>query len=232
MKTRLGGLRSERSVGGNSTRLQFFWGGARRASTLPQLDDSGSSLNPPKAHFVLDGVACLKRQAHWVDEGWERLTHDAAPEGVAPRKVESHASSPVRGRETPWKGVAKSRIAISKRILEVLARANSGVIAFARAGHDASLPGQNPVELAFEELSDRLFMDSRASRWCSPPAMLPMPPFAGINMETLPCRASSPTGLTPKAPKSMVWCTSKAPSPLAGACPAWRGRCSEVRQHP
>ncbi|MFH1057544.1 MAG: DUF3800 domain-containing protein [Pseudomonadota bacterium] len=127
----------------------LFWGDMY----LLYLDDSGSSLNPQETHFVLGGVACFERQVHWVNAGLEQLALEVAPEGVDPSAFEFHASSLRRGREAPWKGVTKpERIAVSQKVLAVLARANRGVIAFACAVHKASFPGQDPVELAFEEL--------------------------------------------------------------------------------
>lgn len=123
---------------------------------LLYLDDSGSSLNPHETHFVLGGVACFERQVHWVNTRLDQLAEEVAPEGVDPGSFEFHASTLRRGGEAPWKGVRKpERIEISRRVLEVLAQANQGVIAFACAVHKASFPGRDPVELAFEELCNR-----------------------------------------------------------------------------
>jgi hypothetical protein len=123
---------------------------------LLYLDDSGSSLNPQETHFVLGGIACFERQVHWVNASLELLAQNVAPNGTDPDRCEFHASVLRRGKEAPWKGVSKpDRIEISRRVLGVLAQANPGVAAFACAVHKASFPGQDPVELAFEELCSR-----------------------------------------------------------------------------
>lgn len=119
------------------------------------LDDSGSASDPSMEHFVLGGVCIPEENIRWLSSKLERyattLDHNN------PKNVEFHAAECYRGAIAPWKEMhdKKERISVIKNVLGTVDDARPGVVVLGCAIHKPSFPGQDPVELAFEDLSSR-----------------------------------------------------------------------------
>jgi len=121
---------------------------------LLYLDDSGSASNASEAHLVLGGVSIYEAQAEWITSELDKLaqTIDAAN----PYGVEFHASEIFSRRVEPWKRMSRDEArGMIKAVLGVLAASHETARAFACVVHKQSFVGQDPMELAFEELCNR-----------------------------------------------------------------------------
>ncbi|MHC1739714.1 MAG: DUF3800 domain-containing protein [Anaerolineaceae bacterium] len=118
------------------------------------LDDSGSSKNPNESHFVLGGVCVPEESLRWLSSRLELLAEELNP-GFS-KYSEFHASEIFRGVEEPWKNMTKeNRIDVIKRVLGYINSSRKKITVFACAVHKDSFPGQDPVLMAFEDLSSR-----------------------------------------------------------------------------
>lgn len=121
---------------------------------LLYLDDSGSASNPQEEYLVLGGVAVFEAQVDFITRQLDALAEQICPE--APRSVEFHASEIFSRRSAPWKTMSRDEaIGTIKSVLKVLAGSYDTARAFACAVHKKSYTGQDPMELAFEELCNR-----------------------------------------------------------------------------
>jgi hypothetical protein len=128
---------------------------------LLYLDDSGSVNNQSEEHFVLGGVCVPETSVYWLTNELDKLAKTAYDQD--PDSVEFHASAIFGGRTLPWnlggfKKDKKNRIDIIKSVLLTLKHANPDVVTFACAVHKSSYPEQDPVKLAFEDLTSRFDM--------------------------------------------------------------------------
>jgi hypothetical protein len=126
------------------------------------LDDSGSPNNPKESHFVLAGVCVPEESLRWLSSRLELFAQEIDP--TNPSTVEFHAAECFRAVESPWKTMVKEkRIEVIKTVLLKLKDAKSNVVIFGCAVHKASFPNQDPVEIAFEDLSSRFdkFLEHR-----------------------------------------------------------------------
>lgn len=119
------------------------------------LDDSGSADNPNEEYFVLGGVSVPENSVRWLSHQIETLAEQLSPEGSL--DVEFHASAIFGGREKPWNRYPNKaqRIDIIRSVLLTLQEARSEIVTFACAVHKASYPAQDPVHVAFEDISSR-----------------------------------------------------------------------------
>lgn len=128
------------------------------------LDDSGSIHNLHEEYFVLGGVAVPEQSIRWLSHQIELLAQQIAPNN--PEIVEFHAAEIFGGRSGFWKGITskQQRIDIIKSVLKVLDRTYPDIVTFACAVHKKSYPTDDPVIVAFEELSSRFdkFLQRRA----------------------------------------------------------------------
>jgi len=135
------------------------------------LDDFGSVANPAEDYFVLGGVCVPETSIRWLSHQVECIAQEVAP--ADPGVVEFHASEIFGGRDGVWKTIPAKvdRIAIIKRVLKVLDNAYADVVIFACAVHKRSFPAQDPVQMAFEDLSSRfdLFLRRKAASGESSP---------------------------------------------------------------
>lgn len=125
---------------------------------LLYLDDSGSINNSNEEYFVLGGVCVPETSVRWLNYEIEKLAIEIKPDN--PRLIEFHASEIFSGRDGVW-GEMKdkaARIGTIKKVLKVLDKAYSEIVAFACAVHKKSYPNQDPVNMAFEDLSSRFDM--------------------------------------------------------------------------
>jgi hypothetical protein len=124
---------------------------------LLYLDDSGSVNNAHEEYFVLGGIAVPEKSSRWLSYELEKLAEEIHPEN--PRKVEFHASEIFGGRNEIWKNFAREeRIEIIKSVFKVFDNAYTEIVTFACAVHKASFPKDDPVTMAFEDLSSRFNM--------------------------------------------------------------------------
>jgi hypothetical protein len=121
------------------------------------LDDSGSATDPNMKHFVLGGICVPEENIRWLSSQIEEYA--ASIDSENPKSVEFHAAECFRGVIHPWKTLQKiERIAVIKNVLGKLNDARPGVVIMGCAIHKDSFPGQDPVALAFEDLSSRFNM--------------------------------------------------------------------------
>ena len=121
---------------------------------LLYLDDAGSAGNAKEQYLVLGGVSAFEAQSHWITQELDKLAGDISPED--PHSVEFHASESFSRRRQPWKGLSQEEArGTIKSVLDVLAKAFDTARAFACVVHKASFPGQDPMEVAFEDLCSR-----------------------------------------------------------------------------
>ena len=119
-------------------------------------DDSGSPTDRNQEYFVLAGVAVFERQVHWIGRELDQVV--APLDQVAQRPLELHGSPMMSGRDG-WQTFSRpERIEAIKNGLGVLDKSMQSTVAFGVAVRKTSIPGENPVEWAFEELC-RLFDD-------------------------------------------------------------------------
>ncbi len=121
------------------------------------LDDSGSPQNPNEAYFVLGGISVPENSIRWLTHQISQLAEKLDPNTYP--TLEFHASEIFGGRNGIWANFKdrQARIDIIKDVLLVPenANANSEIVTFACAIHKASFPNVDPVELAYEEITDR-----------------------------------------------------------------------------
>ena len=119
------------------------------------LDDSGSVKNPLEDYFVLGGVAVPENSIRWLSHQLDKLAEELSSD--APSAIEFHAADIFGGRDGIWQTYRNrnDRIEILKRVLFILDNAYSEIVTFACAVHKGSFPDQDPVVLAFEEVSSR-----------------------------------------------------------------------------
>lgn len=122
---------------------------------LLYLDESGTVGDPTHRHFVLAGVAVFERKTHWVEQG----LNDVAKRFNAanPYDVELHGS-PMRSGRGIWHHLTlQQRIDAIREALHVgvCQHQNDGVVLFGAVIKKSSLSGIDPVEHAFEQMSNR-----------------------------------------------------------------------------
>jgi len=123
---------------------------------LLYLDESGSVADASQDHFVLAGLSIYERQAHWVEQ---KLNNIAARFSVDPTQaysIELHGS-PMRGGRGEWRAfpVANRIQAIKDSLHEGVFLNHPRVRLFGAVIREASLPGEDPIIQAFEQLSYR-----------------------------------------------------------------------------
>jgi hypothetical protein len=120
---------------------------------LLYLDDAGSPANLAEEYFVLGGICVYEAQVDWFSRELDKL---ATPYASTPEDIEFHASVIFSRREAPWDSLAVDDArGVLKSVLKVAATSYYTARLFACAIHKPSCPGQDPVELAFEDLCKR-----------------------------------------------------------------------------
>jgi Protein of unknown function (DUF3800) len=125
---------------------------------LLYLDESGSASDPGQQYFVLAGVSVFEREAHWVEQGLNDVARRFA--AADPYSVELHGS-PMRSGNGAWRRHSKDdRLQAVKDALQVgvADRSSSNVRLFGAVIKKSAVAGQDPVELAFEQLTSRFDM--------------------------------------------------------------------------
>ena len=122
---------------------------------LLYLDESGSVADPTHKFFVLAGVAVFERTTHWV----EQKLNDIARRFDAndPHAVELHGS-PMRSGRGIWHAhTLQVRTDAIRDALHAGACSfqRKGVVLFGAVIRKEALSGGDPVEHAFEQVSNR-----------------------------------------------------------------------------
>jgi len=121
---------------------------------LLYLDDAGSATNRNEEYLVLGGVSIYEAQAAWITQELDRLAEDLHP--ADPHGLEFHASEIFSRRVEPWNRMSREEAqGVIKAVLDILRQSYDSAKAFACAVHKASFPGQDPMELAFEDICSR-----------------------------------------------------------------------------
>jgi hypothetical protein len=122
---------------------------------LLYLDESGSVADPNQGYFVLAGVAVYERKTHWIEQQLNGIAARFSP--ADPYAMELHGS-PMRSGKEGWKRFPlRDRLTALHDALQlgVVEEPRQGVRLFGAVINKASLPGEDPVEHAFEQLSSR-----------------------------------------------------------------------------
>lgn len=122
---------------------------------LLYLDESGSVADASQQYFVLAGVSVFEREGHWVEQQLNAVATPFAPSD--PHSVELHGS-PMRGGKGLWRqhSLASREQAIKDALrVGVAERAVKSVRLFGAVIKKSAVSGQDPVELAFEQLISR-----------------------------------------------------------------------------
>lgn len=133
---------------------------------LLYIDESGSVADPAQQFFVLAGVAAFERSTHWIEQKLNEIASRFAP--ADPHAIELHGS-PMRSGREGWKSHAKQdRFDAIKDALRVGVAEQSAnkVRLFGAVVKKSSVIGDDPVTLAFEQLSSRfdLFLKRRHNK--------------------------------------------------------------------
>lgn len=122
---------------------------------LLYLDESGSVADPNQKYFVLAGVCVFERKTHWVEQELNAVAKRFAPHD--PYSIELHGSPMRSGRDGWDKFPLNDRLQAIKDALRlgVCSSHPNGVRLFGAVVKKASLAGKDPVEHAFEQLSNR-----------------------------------------------------------------------------
>jgi hypothetical protein len=119
---------------------------------LLYLDDSGSAKNADEEYLVLGGV-CVSE--HQVNDLIHRLDALAARYGPDPDVIEFHASDIFGRKKPPWDAMSdpKDRKQVLHSVLREFTSTPAPASAIACAVHKASFLGQDPMEIAFREIT-------------------------------------------------------------------------------
>ena len=125
---------------------------------LLYLDDSGSVKNVSEGYLVLAGISVSESQAPWITQELDVLADRHTSD--SPNLLEFHASEICQGRTAPWRSIRNraDRQQVALDVLAVLDRSYDTAVAFACAVHKPSFPGEDAMELAFEDLCSRFSM--------------------------------------------------------------------------
>jgi hypothetical protein len=116
------------------------------------LDDSGSVKNPADKHIILAGLSVFERVPHWLSRALDKIAKDVWPQD--PVNIEFRGVDIFSGRKQ-WRGVAQERrLAVYKEALEIIAN-STHVRLFGAVIHKAARSPDDPMEYAFEVVSNR-----------------------------------------------------------------------------
>ena len=140
-----------RSAERKLTRLHVF------CVHLLYLDDSGSVPNTNEKYFVLAGLSIFEAQADWFAREMDKLAESI--DAKNPASVEFHASAQYARRTAPWNTMTRDDAhGVTKSVLQIVADSYDTARIFACAVEKSSVPNDDPVAVAFEDLCSRFDM--------------------------------------------------------------------------
>ena len=120
---------------------------------LMYADESGSPKDPNQNYLVLAGVSVFERQSYWISNELDAIAARFDP--ANPDEVELHGSPMMSGKGI-WRRYTKDkRFKAIEDILQVLANSHISNRIFASVINKSSISPEDPVEKAFEQLSNR-----------------------------------------------------------------------------
>jgi len=138
---------------------------------LLYLDESGSIADPSQQFFVLAGLSVYERQTHWVEQKLNCIASRFSIDPSQAHAVELHGS-PMRGGRGEWRSFpVPDRIqAIKDALHDGVYINHPRVRLFGAVIRKATLPAEDPVAHAFEQLSHRfdLFLKRQYQRYEKP----------------------------------------------------------------
>jgi hypothetical protein len=121
---------------------------------LLYLDDSGSVNNVAEEYIVLGGVSVSEHQCHYLTSELDKIAQSI--DAINFNNIEFHASEIFARRSSPWDKLTKDEAqGIIKAVLIVVVQSYDSATIFACAIHKKSYPGQNTMNMAFEDLCKR-----------------------------------------------------------------------------
>lgn len=117
-------------------------------------DESGSTKDAQQKHFVLAGFCVFERQGFWLANELDKIAERFNP--AEPNIVELHGSPMLSGRGQ-WRGFDRQdRVQAIQDALALLVRSHPSNRIFASIIRKEAVLLQDPVELAFEQLTSPL----------------------------------------------------------------------------
>lgn len=116
-------------------------------------DESGSPKDPNQKFLVIAGVSVFERQSYWISNELDKIASRFDP--ANPDEVELHGNPMLSGKGI-WRRYPKEkRFQAIQDILQVLANSHISNRIFASVIKKSSISPTDPVEAAFEHLSNR-----------------------------------------------------------------------------
>lgn len=116
-------------------------------------DESGSTHDPTQQYFVLAGFCVFERQGFWLANELDTIASRFNP--ADPSSVELHGNPMVGGKNMWRKYPRADREQAIVDALEVFRKSHASNRLFASVINKAAVSPNDPVELAFEQLSSR-----------------------------------------------------------------------------
>ena len=129
------------------------------------IDDSGSVTNPEEKYFVLGGVAVFERGLYHLIQDTEKCVSEF--DIGDPDTIELHGAPMYSGKSGVWKSLKRDvREKYIHAAIRTLTPHRASVRLFAVAVDKAAVSPRDPVEYAFEEISNRfnLFLQRHHNR--------------------------------------------------------------------
>ena len=124
---------------------------------LLYLDDSGSPANPKENHIVLGGFIVPEEKLYWINKNLDDLCVNLSID----IDTEFHASEIFGARKPPWHTIKKEGVDMRDILIKVLNAAKFGtndISILACAVEKSHFPSDDPMLLAFEDISGRFQM--------------------------------------------------------------------------
>lgn len=116
-------------------------------------DESGTTSDPSQQYFVLAGFCAFERQGWWISRELDKIAARFNP--ADPNSLELHGS-PMRSGRGVWHSFTKTeREQAIKDALNVFVQSHPSNRLFGSVIKKISVSPQDPVEVAFEQLSSR-----------------------------------------------------------------------------
>ena len=119
---------------------------------LLYLDDSGSVKNASDRHIILAGLCVFERIPHWLSRSLDNIAKAVWPQD--PYHIEFRGVNIFSGRKQ-WRGVSQEKRREAYRDALTILATSPHVRLFGAAIHKAAYSPNDPMEYAFEQISNR-----------------------------------------------------------------------------